>query len=104
MVRVPVLISAVATMPGRNRSPRAARFRRSSASFTRDHFWSAENAVRGAMYSREGWEHPPGSNLVGWAKNAINSRVVYLQPGDGPAAYDSPDYRRLVENAIRWVA
>lgn len=76
---------------------------RSSASFTRDHFWSAENAVRGAMYSREGWEHPPGSNLVGWAKNAINSRLVYLQPGDGPAAYDSPDYRRLLENAIRWV-
>lgn len=76
---------------------------RSSASFTRDHFWSAENAVRGAMYSREGWDHPPGSNLVGWAKQALASRLVYLQPGDGPAAYDNPDYRRLVENAIRWV-
>ncbi|WP_372730606.1 ThuA domain-containing protein [Novosphingobium sp.] len=76
---------------------------RSSASFTRDHFWSAENAVRGEMYSREGWNHPPGSNLVGWAKQALGSRIVYLQPGDGPAAYDSPDYRRLVENAIRWV-
>ena len=76
---------------------------RSSASFTRNHFWSAENAVRGEMYSREGWNHPPGSNLVGWAKQALGSRIVYLQPGDGPAAYDSPDYRRLVEYAIRWV-
>ena len=35
---------------------------------------------------------------------AINSRLVYLQPGDGPSAYDNPDYRRLVENALRWVA
>jgi uncharacterized protein len=77
---------------------------RSSATFTRDHFWSADLAVRGEMFSREGWEHPPGSNLVGWAKQAINSRLVYLQPGDGPSAYNSPDYRRLLENAIRYVA
>jgi len=77
---------------------------RSSATFTRDHFWSADRTVRGEMFSREGWEHPPGSNLVGWAKQAINSRLVYLQPGDGPSAYDSPHYRRLVESAIRWVA
>ncbi len=77
---------------------------RSSATFGRDHFWSADLAVKGEMFSREGWEHPPGSNLVGWAKQALGSRLVYLQPGDGPSAYDSPDYRRLVENAIRWVA
>lgn len=77
---------------------------RSSASFDRDYFWSAELAVKGQMYSREGWHHPPGSNLVGWAKQALNSRLVYLQPGDGPSAYDNPHYRRLVENAIRWVA
>ena len=76
---------------------------RSSASFMRDDFWSAELAVRGRMYDREGWDHPPGSNLIGWTKRAINSRLVYLQPGDGPSAYDNPHYRRLVENAIRWV-
>lgn len=77
---------------------------RSSATFDRDHFWSADLAVRGEMFSREGWEHPAGSNLVGWAKQAINSKLVYLQPGDGPTAYESADYRRLLENAIRWVA
>jgi type 1 glutamine amidotransferase len=77
---------------------------RSSASFTRDHFWSADLAVSGRMHQREGWEHPPGSNLIGWAKQAIASRLVYLQPGDGPSAYDNPHYRQLVENAIRWVA
>jgi type 1 glutamine amidotransferase len=72
--------------------------------FTRDRFFSADRAVRGHMYDREGWAHPPGSNLIGWARQALNSRLVYLQPGDGPSAYDNPHYRRLVENAIRWVA
>jgi len=28
---------------------------------------------------------------------------VYLQPGDGESAYANPHYRRLLENAIRWV-
>lgn len=77
---------------------------RSSGSYTSEDFFSAELAVAGRMYDREGWDHPPGSNLIGWAKQAINSRLVYLQPGDGPKAYDDPNYRRLVENAIRWVA
>lgn len=77
---------------------------RSSAPFTRDHFWSADRAIRGEMFSNVGWDHPPGSNLVGWAKQAINSRLVYLQPGDGPTVYDNPHYQQLVENAIRWVA
>lgn len=77
---------------------------RSSATFDREHFWSAELAVAGQMYSREGWNHAPGSNLIGWAKQALNSRLVYLQPGDGPATYADANYRRLVENAIRWVA
>lgn len=77
---------------------------RSSAPFTREHFWSADLAVSGRMNCREGWEHPPGSNLVGWCKQVMASRLVYLQPGDGPSAYENPHYRRLVENAIRWVA
>lgn len=77
---------------------------RSSGSFTREHFFSADLAVRGRMHDREGWMHPPGSNLVGWTRQAINSRLVYLQGGDGRSAYDDANYRRLVENAIRWVA
>ncbi|MBC2669002.1 ThuA domain-containing protein [Novosphingobium piscinae] len=76
----------------------------SSARFADDAFWSAELAVKGEMFSNTGWHHPPGAGVIGWAKQALASRLVYLQPGDGPSAYDSPDYRRLVENAIRWVA
>src|SRR5262249_19732216 len=70
----------------------------STATFTREHFWSAEAAVRGRMYSRDGWEHPPGSNLIGWTKRALNSPLVYLQPGDGPSAFENANYRRLLEN------
>jgi type 1 glutamine amidotransferase len=76
----------------------------SRATFTREHFWSAAAAVRGKMNCRDGWDHPPSSNLIGWTRRAINSPLVYLQPGDGQTAYDNPHYRRLLENAIRWVA
>jgi trehalose utilization protein len=56
------------------------------------------------MFSNEGWAHADGSNLVGWTKRARNSPLAYLQPGDGPPTYADPNYRRLVENAIRWSA
>jgi type 1 glutamine amidotransferase len=76
---------------------------RADTRFARDDFWSASHAVAGRMFCRDEWDHPTGSNLIGWTKQAINSRLVYLQPGDGPATYTNPQYRRLVENAIRWV-
>jgi type 1 glutamine amidotransferase len=56
------------------------------------------------MYCNDDWPHPDGPNLIGWTKTVGNSRIVYLQPGDGPDTYAAPEYRRLVENAIRWVA
>jgi uncharacterized protein len=76
----------------------------SRASFTREHFWSADAAVRGKPNCRDGWEHPPGSNLIGWTKRALASPLVYLQPGDGAGAFENPRYRRLLENAVRWAA
>lgn len=75
----------------------------SSASFIAENFWSATRAVQGHLHDRTGWHHPQGSNLIGWSKRAINSPLVYLQPGDGPSAYNNPCYRQLVENAIRWL-
>lgn len=76
----------------------------SDAAFTRDNFYSAAQAVGGRMFSNEGWAHDPGSRLIGWTKRARNSPLVYLQPGDGPPTYENPHFRRLIENAIRWVA
>ena len=71
--------------------------------FVRDGFYSATAAMEGRLFDNQGWSHPDGSNLIGWTRRAINSPLVYLQPGDDATTYDNPVYRRLVENAIRWV-
>lgn len=72
--------------------------------FVRENFYSATAAIEGRMFSNEDWEHPPGSDLIGWVKKARRSPLVYLQPGDDDTTYNDPIYRRIVENAIRWVA
>lgn len=71
---------------------------------TDEHFFSGEESTRGRMWSREGWNHPPGKGYMGWVKTAGNSPVVYLQSGHGPSAYANPSFRRLLANAIAWVA
>ena len=77
---------------------------RAPHAFMRQGFYSAAQAVAGKMLSNQGWDHPPGSDLIGWTKQARCSPLVYLQPGDGPATYASPNYRRLLRNAIVWAA
>jgi type 1 glutamine amidotransferase len=77
---------------------------RSDYAFTDDNFYSAQRAVEGTMFSREGWNHPPGCNVVGWVKHYGNSPIVYLQGGDDSAAYENEHFQRLLHNAIRWVA
>jgi type 1 glutamine amidotransferase len=73
---------------------------------TRDatQFFSADLAIRGRRDCNDGWTHPPGSDLVAWVKHARNSPVVYLQFGDGPVAYRDRTFRRVLANAIGWVA
>jgi type 1 glutamine amidotransferase len=77
---------------------------RADYSFTSDNFYSAANAVSGALYSREGWEHPPGSNLVAWIKQVGPAPLVYLQFGDGPATYANPHVRHILANALDFIA
>lgn len=77
---------------------------RARHAFVAGNFWSAAAAVAGRMYSNEGWSHPPGSNLVAWARRAGAARLVYLQFGDGPAAYGNPFVRRALANALDHVA
>lgn len=73
--------------------------------FNRDNFYSAARVVRdGKMFDNEGWEHAPGSNLIGWTRTVGKSRVVYLQCGDDPVAYANPHFQRLLTNAIHWVS
>ena len=73
--------------------------------FTDRHFYSAAKVVvEGKMSDNEGWQHPRGSNLIGWTKTAGKSRIVYLQCGDDPVAYANPHFRQLIKNAVEWVA
>ena len=76
----------------------------SSFSFEDSEFHSAALAIRGQMFSNEGWSHPPGTNLVAWTHRYRNSPIVYIACGDGPVAYANPALRSLIGNAIRWVS
>jgi uncharacterized protein len=77
---------------------------RTTHPMTDEHFYSATNAISGQRDSRAGWAHPPGPDLLGWTHTVGRSRVVYLQPGDGPSSYANPNVRRLIANAIDFVA
>ena len=72
--------------------------------FTQDNFYSAANAVAGAMFSNAGWEHPPGSNLVAWESRTCPAPLVYLQFGDGPATYANPAVRRMLRQALDYTS
>lgn len=48
--------------------------------------------------------HPPPSNVIAWATSAGNSPIVVIQPGDSAATFALESYRRLVGNALQWVA
>lgn len=77
--------------------------------FTPGNFYSAAKAVAGEMFSNTGWDHPQGSDLVAWWKQAGPSEtggapLVYLQFGDGPETYGNPHVRRALANALHFTS
>ena len=76
---------------------------RSSYAATRDNFYSPLNYLKGKPNSNEGWHPADGSDVAVWIKREKNSPIVYIQPGHGPSAYDNPNYRRLLGNAVAWL-
>lgn len=72
--------------------------------FTAENFYSAANAVKGAMFSNEGWTHPPGSNCIAWESRTCPAPLVYIQCGDGPATYANPHVRQLLAQALDYTA
>ena len=77
---------------------------RARHAFVRENFYSAALAVGGEMFSNDGWDHPPGSDLIAWHRQVGGGRLVYLQPGDGPATYANANFRRLLANALDFAA
>ena len=77
---------------------------RADHAFVRNNFYSAAQAVAGQMFSNTGWDHRPESDVIAWEKPVGSGRLIYLQPGDGPAAYADLNLRRLIANALARVA
>ena len=49
-------------------------------------------------------DEPSNGRNLAWWKTYGAARVVYLQLGHDHQAWDNPNYRRLLEQAIRWAA
>ncbi len=49
-------------------------------------------------------DHPESSETLAWTNEYGKSRIVTIQLGHDALAYNNPNYRKLVEQAIRWVA
>jgi type 1 glutamine amidotransferase len=47
---------------------------------------------------------PKSGKPLAWYRTEKNSRVVYLQLGHGPSAYNDANYRKLLGQSIRWAA
>ena len=63
-----------------------------------------EHVLVGADAAPDCRSHPPASDLVVWATAAERSPIVYVQPGDTAATFAVEGYRRLIANAVAWVA
>ena len=48
--------------------------------------------------------HPKSGKPLGWCRTHGKSRVVYLQLGHGPEAFNNGNYRKLLRQSIRWTA
>jgi hypothetical protein len=77
---------------------------RADHAFVHENFYSASQAVTGRMFSNDGWDHRPESDLIAWERPVGTGRLIYLQPGDGPTAYADPNLRRFLVNALAHVA
>jgi type 1 glutamine amidotransferase len=49
-------------------------------------------------------EEPLSNPVIAWAKTYEMARVVYMQSGHDHFAYENPNYRKLVAQAIAWTA
>jgi len=48
--------------------------------------------------------HPKSGKPLAWSRTEKKSRVVYLQLGHGPLAFQDSNYRKLLAQSIRWTA
>jgi type 1 glutamine amidotransferase len=49
-------------------------------------------------------DEPSSTPLIGWAKKYGKSRIVVLQSGHDVPTFENPNFRKLLKQAISWVA
>lgn len=49
-------------------------------------------------------DHPKSGKNLAWTREEGKGRVVFIQMGHDNHAFSSPDYRKLIVNAINWAA
>ncbi|MEI6143620.1 MAG: ThuA domain-containing protein [Mariniphaga sp.] len=49
-------------------------------------------------------DHPKSNILIGWTLTKDKSKIVYIQPGHDKKSWENENYRRLVKQAIQFVA
>ena len=49
-------------------------------------------------------DNPFSNKYLAWTNHYGNSRIVYIQLGHDSPAFENPDYKKLVKNAIYWVS
>lgn len=49
-------------------------------------------------------DEPESNKVIAWAKTYKRARVVYMQSGHGPSAYENPNFQQILRQAIQWVA
>ncbi len=47
---------------------------------------------------------PTSERIIGWSHKYETSRIVYIELGHGPTAYENENYSTLVRQAVLWVA
>lgn len=48
--------------------------------------------------------HPKCTKIIGWENIFNSSRIIYIQQGHGFHAFESEDYRKLIAQAIKYLA
>jgi type 1 glutamine amidotransferase len=49
-------------------------------------------------------DEPTSNRVIAWAHEYGRSRVVTIQSGHGPSAWQNPAFRQLLKQAVNWVA
>lgn len=47
--------------------------------------------------------HPESTETVAWCHTYDKSRIVYIQLGHGPSAFEDANFLKLLSNALQWV-